>query len=1164
MRYGNRLYKSAWSWAKCLVLFVCYGVFFAELTAADQVVDWPTLSSTLVVTLGFPSPVAIAHAGDNSQRLFVVEQPGRIWIVQSNSLLSRPFLEISNRVAAGGERGLLGLAFSPGFSTNHHFYANYTRQPDGAIVISRFFVTATNANVADAHSEQILLVIAKPYDNHNGGQLAFGPDGYLYIGVGDGGSEGDPLNNGQSTTNLLGKILRIDVENGVSPYAIPADNPFVGQAGYLPEIWAYGLRNPWRFSFDRLTGDLYIGDVGQDRYEEIDFQPAGSAGGQNYGWKIMEGTNTYKVPAGFTNFSRLTPPVAVYTHSLWESAVIGGYVYRGPSVPRMNGMYFYGDFQAGWIWTLKQVGTNWQNVPLGTSVYHEISALGEDDQGNLYWADYPFGRIYQIQDSLQTWAPTFSATNSVIFSNLVTVACLTLNADIHYTTNGIDPTQADPLVPAGGTIVVSTGVTNKLRAFRADLSPSAVTSAVFTNKVALPSFSPAPGPVTNGTVVTISTITPGATLFVTTNGTSPTTNSPVYAEPVTISRATTFQVLGVENGYSNSAVLSGTYSLARVASPVFNPPAGAFPAGVAVVTNGTPVSISCATSASKIYYTLDGTTPTTNSPVYSGPFNLSGQTRVSAMAVAAGYVSSPVQSVLYQLAQTATPVFDPPAGPLTNGARLVISCATTGAVIHLTLDGTPPTSNSPVYTGALVFDGHNGGVTLNAVGSAAGYQDSAVASVFYGLFSPEKTVVTTFAGRPAAGFTNGLGARAMFSGPQGICIDQAGNLYVADTGNSVIRQISPAGMVTTLAGTGVPGSQVGTATNAQFDQPSGVCVDTAGNLYVADGINCNRVCLLDTNGTVGVLAEIYGDCNQSPDLWQLMADRAGNVYVGSSASVQKIDAHGTVIGLAGPHTCCLDGWGQSVGPGIDSATNIYAATGVLIWKITPDGTTTLFAGGTEGFSDGPLAAARFQAPLDAWVDGWTNVYVTDAGWIRKIGFTGWVSTLAGDGTSGYKNGPGPLAQFNTPTALCADTNGNIFVADSRNNCIREISPDTAGIGIADEWQRAHFGSIGIDPNADPDGDGMSNYKEFWAGTDPLDPHSVLALDCALLSGNGAVQIQWPTVPGKTYVLLYSTDLETWTIWGDSILGDGSMATMTDTSASQQNQPHYYRVVITGF
>ncbi len=366
---GARRFKMAWQ----PFISLCLLLAFSRVSAYAQAIDWPTLGFTQLGTNVFNEPTYITHARDGSQRLFVLEQPGRIWILQNTNRLAQPFLDISSRVTTyGAEEGLLGLAFPPGFSTNNHFYVNYTRSPDGAIVVSRFFLTATNSNVADPNSEQILLVIQKPftlpgarfpnstYDNHNAGQLAFGPDGYLYIGVGDGGSEGDPLRYGQAKTNLFSKILRIDVESGVSPYAIPPSNPFVSSNNFVPEAWAYGLRNPWRFSFDDLTGDLYIGDVGQNKYEEVDFQPASSSGGQNYGWSIMEGDSNYNIP-GFTNFALVTLPAAVYSHAslpyFGQGAIIGGYVYRGPNVPRMNGMYFYGDFIAGWIWGLRKLGT---------------------------------------------------------------------------------------------------------------------------------------------------------------------------------------------------------------------------------------------------------------------------------------------------------------------------------------------------------------------------------------------------------------------------------------------------------------------------------------------------------------------------------------------------------------------------------------------------------------------------------------------------------------------------------------------------------------------------------------------------------------------------------------------------------------------------------------
>lgn len=1024
------------------IIFVLLTFVFGTahpLFADSPQVDWPLLRFTPAVLYYFNHPVVITHAGDNSGRLLVVEQGGRIWIVQSNNVLRQPFLDISGRVlSAGAEQGLVGLAFPPGFSTNSHFYVDYTRQPDGAIVISRFSLTSTNSNVADTNSEQVLLVIPKPYNNHNAGQLSFGPDGYLYIGVGDGGSEGDPFNNGQKTSTLLSKLLRIDVESGVSPYAVPPTNPFVGNTNYAPEIWALGLRNPWRFSFDRQTGDLYIGDVGQNQYEEIDFQPAGSAGGQNYGWRIMEGDSDYIVPPGFTNFSALTLPVAVYSHSslpaYGDAAVIGGYVYHGPSVPRMDGVYFYGDFINGWIWGLKQVGTNWQNLVIVNPGYSfpatnfSISTFGEDDQGGLYLANYYQGMIYQIHDSLQAWPPMFSPTNGIINSNTVVVTCITTNAEIHYTTNGVDPTLSDPSVASGGTIPVGNGMTNKLRAFRADLSPSAVVSAVFTYQAGTPIFNPPQGPITNGTTVSITCVTPGAAIYYTLDGSTPTTNSAIYTGPVTIDGGVTLSAFATAGGYLNSTTRSVFYQLVQTATPVYSPPLGP-------IVYGNSISISCATPNAVIYYTADGTTPTTNSAVYSTPQPVYSDVTLSAFAVTPGYLNSVVQSVFYTLPQATTPTLSPSAGPLMNGSLISISSATSNAIIRYTLDGSDPNANvnAFIYSASLSFT-HP--MTLTARAYRSDLDPSPISSVFYGLLDAESNViVTTFAGGSTSGLSNAVGTYATFSSPQGVCIDQSGNLYVADTGNNVIRKILPSRGVTTFAGTGVAGSQLGQATNAQFNGPTGVCVDETGNVYVADANN-NRICKIDTNNTVTTLANIIY-------LSQLEIDAGGNVYVGSWASVQKVFPDGSFIQVAGTGVNTINNWGAYVGLGIDAATNIYATTLSRIWETAPDGTTALFAGSGAGFSDGPRMLSLFQSPLDASVDSSTNVFISDATRIRKIRPDGWVSTIAGTGVPGYQNGFGSLAQFNGAVGLCVDMNSNIYVADSGNNCIREISTVTA-------------------------------------------------------------------------------------------------------------------------
>jgi glucose/arabinose dehydrogenase len=335
--------------------------------------------------------------------LFIVEQSGRIRIARGGVLLTTPFLDISstgaNRVLSGGEQGLLSAVFPPGFAQKGYFYVNYTRIPDGATVVARYFVTA-NPDIANPASEEIILNISQPFPNHNGGQLAFSPaDRFLYIGMGDGGSGGDPNNYAQNLNDLpgnrklLGKLLRVDVEApGCTPYCIPISNPLLNDV--RSEIWALGLRNPFRFSFDRLTGDLYIGDVGQNLFEEIDFQPAASVGGENYGWRLMEGLNCFNPPVG-CNDGSLTLPIVEYGHTESNCSVTGGFVYRGNLHPQMEGIYFYGDFCTGRIWGLKRNGAVWQNnllldSPLG------ISSFGEDEAGELYLADYATGDIYRI------------------------------------------------------------------------------------------------------------------------------------------------------------------------------------------------------------------------------------------------------------------------------------------------------------------------------------------------------------------------------------------------------------------------------------------------------------------------------------------------------------------------------------------------------------------------------------------------------------------------------------------------------------------------------------------------------------------------------------------------------------------------------------------------
>ncbi len=341
------------------------------------------------VVLGLEMPVGLAHAGDGSRRLFVLEKRGRVRILADGKLLAAPFLDLTDRVGSSAyEQGLLGIAFHPDYAQNGYVFVNYTNL-NGDTVVARFSVT-DDPNVADPTSEVRVLWIDQPASNHNGGHLVFGPDGYLYVGMGDGGGAGDRYGNGQNGQTLLAKILRLDVDE--LPYTIPSDNPFVGDPNMVDEAWAYGLRNPWRFSFDRETGDLYIADVGQNLFEEVNFQPAGSGGGQNYGWPIMEGLYCYAAeecdPRG------LTLPVAQYDHDEGCS-ITGGYVYRGQDFPSLRGIYFFGDFCSGIIWgMMRDEQGRWQVTRLLDSDLM-ISTFGEDEAGELYVADIN-GGVYRI------------------------------------------------------------------------------------------------------------------------------------------------------------------------------------------------------------------------------------------------------------------------------------------------------------------------------------------------------------------------------------------------------------------------------------------------------------------------------------------------------------------------------------------------------------------------------------------------------------------------------------------------------------------------------------------------------------------------------------------------------------------------------------------------
>jgi len=392
----------------------------SALTA--PVVSAQTPLAVEVAASGLAGPLAIAHAPGDYGRLFVVERPGSIRVLKSGGPLPTPFLDISSIVESlQGERGLLGLAFHPDFATNGWFFVNYTRQPDGATVVARYKVSAGNPDVADPASALTIITIPQPFDNHNGGDLKFGPDGFLYIGLGDGGLGGDPFENGQNLAQLLGKFLRIDVNASTvaAPYAVPTTNPFLSTPGARPEIWSLGWRNPWRYSFDRLTGDLWVGDVGQEHREEVDLEAPG-AGGLNYGWRCIEGDlcTNYSGSTCTCPNPAFTPPIYVYPHDSSECCIIGGCVYRGAAIPDLRGAYFYSDFCSQRIFSIRWNGTSVfgkkehtaELAPPPPLVSALIASFGEDAAGELYFCTL-LGDVFKIvpQSPVKAGITTYGA-----------------------------------------------------------------------------------------------------------------------------------------------------------------------------------------------------------------------------------------------------------------------------------------------------------------------------------------------------------------------------------------------------------------------------------------------------------------------------------------------------------------------------------------------------------------------------------------------------------------------------------------------------------------------------------------------------------------------------------------------------------------------------------
>ena len=413
--------KLGFSLVGFMVLAIVLAVFLSW-QAPDGSGQGQTALQAAFPNLTFSQPVGIVSSGAGSNSLFVIEQPGTIRVFENSQTVatSSIFLDLSNRVLYGGEQGLLGLAFHPNYAANGYFYVDYVVDNPRRTIVSRYTVSTSNPNQAQSDSELVLLEIAQPFTNHKGGQLAFGPDGYLYIAMGDGGSGGDPFGNGQNRAVLLGKILRIDVNtpSGGRNYGIPADNPFVGNTlGYMEEIYAYGFRNPWRFSFDTLTGRLWVGDVGQSQREEIDIVERGL----NYGWNIMEGSLPY---AGGSQVG-LELPVWEYGRDQ-GIAIIGGYVYRGPTATALTGSYVYGDYGSGRIWALTIGSTGTPSNTLLDDTTLQISSFGLDGNGELYVCAFD-GKIYRFNPGVIPEFPTITVFSfflvAILLATLVVKKC---------------------------------------------------------------------------------------------------------------------------------------------------------------------------------------------------------------------------------------------------------------------------------------------------------------------------------------------------------------------------------------------------------------------------------------------------------------------------------------------------------------------------------------------------------------------------------------------------------------------------------------------------------------------------------------------------------------------------------------------------------------------
>lgn len=906
----SRWFRSAlptlvWGW--CVV----FGLTGAK--AVEPV--WPWLEFETVAT-GLNYTTDIQNAGDGSGRLFIVRQDGLISIVQGGATRSTPFLDISARLDfyPGSERGLLGLAFPPGFATKGWFYVTYVRKTDRAKVLSRFRVSA-DPQIADASSEEVLLVTPNQTGYHYGGRLAFGPDGYLYVSIGDGG-QGEPSKNAQDLTSLLGKILRLDVEKTPlgSSYAIPPENPFATHATYRREILCWGLRNPWRFSFDADTGDLYLGDVGEYSREEIDRLPASERNdGANFGWPIKQGSLDYDTTVtGAVGTLRLPFFEYLYTNGP-GSAVVGGQLYRGPQA-RLRGFYFLADYSTGRIWAVQNPADgNRSSMLIDTSYY--ISTFGCDEAGELYFADYAPGAIYRLRAAEIAPTPFFYPASGTYTQNVTyTIGNPLPEGVIHYTTDGSTPTEASPVFVPGTNKTVTNPTVIKAIVTRPDLQPSLVVQADYQLR---------PGPVrilSSGPTNDFRTVrlapavaAPGAELRYTLNGTVPNATSPLYSDenPILLTKAGFVYASEFRPGWQPSEPASTYFNLAA-SPPAFQSP---------WLDLYEPVTLSSATPGAEIHYTIDGSAPTAQSPLWTGPQDLPPGTTIQALAVKGGLTGGATLKVLrisalkasfqqiytglsfpsdlargsdgtfYVIEQNALyKIANGVRSSLAPGTYYYVTMAPGDQVATITASNSLTRILPPAYNTYLVWNLF----PLINVGSPFSAADgsfflSCDNRIYQLTGSNTSTVV---AGSGVTDSVNGPALSASFDTPLGVASDPPGNLYVAEFYGRRIRKIGVDRMVSTFAGTGAGGSQSGwldgPAATAIFEGPRRIVRDRIGNFYVLDQSDRGQIRKIRPDGTVGTLrgpvyktdgSLLYSDCLRKLTLYGLVVDTDGVLYL---------------------------------------------------------------------------------------------------------------------------------------------------------------------------------------------------------------------------------------------------------------------------------------------